>query len=102
MCIRDSFNTSCATTIAIVNNDGNTESTIQYSPTGVDIRSISDEGKESTATIDNNGLSFSSHDSAVMLGNTSQFRIKYDETSDTVQIQYFDGQNYITKAEYSR
>lgn len=97
-------NTASETTISIANNgeDSSAEPTISYSTTGFGIRSISDEGKESIATIDENGLSFSSDDSSVLFGNTSQFRMKYNTDTDTIQIQYFDGQNYITKAEYGR
>jgi hypothetical protein len=96
----DYFNTSCTTTISVYNIDS-IEPVIEYSPSGIDIRS-SLNGVESVATMNNTGLSFSSDDSAVMLGDTSQFRIRYNQDSDTIQIQYFDGQDYITKTEYGR
>ena len=91
------FETNCTTTVTITN-----QPTLTYSPSGLDIKSVSDTGKNSVARIDVDGLSFDSDESAVMLGTTSQFRIKYDTSSDTIQIQYFDGQNYVTKAEYGR
>lgn len=77
------------------------EDVLDYSPSSVGIRSISGNGVESVATIDVDGLSFNSDDSSVIMGD---YRIKYDEGTDTLQIQYFatfTGE-YITKREFGR
>lgn len=78
------------------------EDVLEFSVSGVTIRSVSSSGTESISTMDLTGLSFSSDESSVMFGNT--FRIKYDEDSDTIQIQHFDtnSNSYITKVEYGR
>ena len=93
----DYFETTCTATITLTK-----QPTLSYSPSGLDIKSVSDAGKESVARIDVDGLSFNSDESAVMFGTTSQFRIKYDQNSDTIKIQFYDGQTYVTKAEYGR
>lgn len=77
------------------------ENVVNYCASEVTLRSISSEGNESIATIDVNGLSFSSDESSIIF---SEFRIKYDEPSDTIQIQYLDTttDSYVTKREFGR
>ena len=96
--------TSASSLIDLGYVGGTLEKVVDYDTSSVGIRSVSTEGKESVATIDVDGLSFSSNDSAVILGSFSEFRIKYDEGTDTVQIQHLDdvsGQ-YVTKREFGR
>jgi len=78
-----------------------TENVVTYSSSDVAIRSISSTGEESIATIDVDGLSFSSDDSSIVF---SEFRIKFDEPTDTIQIQYYDTttSSYVTKREFGR
>lgn len=81
---------------------GTLEKVLDYGTQSVGIRSVSSVGgSESVATIDVDGLSFSSNDSAVIIGD---FRLKYDEMSDTVQVQHFDATSgeYVTKREFGR
>ncbi|CAM9711450.1 unnamed protein product [Sphacelaria rigidula] len=87
--------------------DGSLENVLSLDSSSVSIRSISGLGEESVATIDFDGLSFSSNESAVILGSLSLgslFRMKYDETSDTIQIQHLDQSSgeYYTKREFGR
>ena len=84
--------------------DGSVEKVLDYGSSSVGIRSVSNVGSESVATIDVDGLSFSSNESAVILGSFSEFRMKYDENSDTVQIQHLDDVSgeYVTKREFGR
>ena len=72
-----------------------------YSSSDVAIRSISSTGEESIATMDADGLSFSSDDSSIVF---SEFRIRFDEPTDTIQIQYYDALSgaYVTKREFGR
>lgn len=81
--------------------DGSLENVLSFDSSSMGIRSVSVSGAESVATIDFEGLSFDSNDAAVILG---QFRMKYDETSDTVQIQHLDETSgvYVTKREFGR
>lgn len=81
---------------------GTLEKVLDYGTQSVGIRSVSSVGgSESVATIDVDGLSFSSNDSAVILGD---FRLKYDEMSDTVQVQHLDATSgeYVIKREFGR
>lgn len=84
--------------------DGSLEKVLDYGSSSVGIRSVSQSGSESVATIDVDGLSFSSNESAVVLGSFSEFRMKYDENSDTVLIQHLDDVSgeYVTKREFGR
>ena len=105
------------------NGEGTLENVFQYSASAVTIRSVDttnaaidqdhdldpDQSQhqsqsQSVATFDINGMSFGSDDSAVILGKDGQFRIKYDEFSDTVQIQFLDTSlgEYVTKREFGR
>ena len=83
---------------------GSVEKVLDFGSSSLEIRSISQSGSESVATIDVEGLSFSSNDSAVILGSFSEFRMKYDENSDTVLIQHLDNVSgeYVTKREFGR
>lgn len=78
------------------------EDVLEFSPSGVTIRSVSSTGTGSISTMDLTGLSLSSDESSVIFGNS--FRIKYDEDSDAVHIQHLDTNSgsYITKVEYGR
>lgn len=98
----DVSETSASTLIDLGYVGGTLEKVVEYDTTSVGIRSVSASGKESVATIDVDGLSFSSNDSAVILGALGEFRIKYDEDTDTVQIQHLDGLRYVTKREFGR
>lgn len=87
--------------------DGSLEKVLDYGSSSVGIRSVSQSVSgvsESVATIDVEGLSFSSNESAVILGSFSEFRMKYDEDSDTVLIQHLDevSGEYVTKREFGR
>lgn len=78
------------------------EDVLQYSPKSVTIKSVDPEtNEEARTTLDVDGMSFSSDNSAVVMG---QFRIKYDEDSDSVQIQHLDSLTgeYNTKREFAR
>ena len=78
------------------------ENVLNYSSSDVNIRSISNTGEESIATINAEGLSFSSDDSAIIF--TDGWVLKYDEPTDTVQIKYYDTSSgiYVTKREFGR
>lgn len=97
----DFLQTAASSLIDLGYVDGTLEQVLEYDTSSVEIRSVSTEGKESVATIDVDGLSFSSNDSAVLLG---EFRMKYDEDTDTVQIQHLDvaSGEYVTKREFGR
>lgn len=94
--------------------DGSLQNVLDYGSSSVGIRSVSGSGADSgsivatTATIDFDGLSFSSNDAAVIIGSSSHgsssFRMKYDEASDTMQIQHLDENSgeYVTKREFGR
>lgn len=92
--------TSASSLVDLGYSDGTLQNVLDYSTSSINIRSVS-ENNNSVATIDVHGLSFSSNDSAVTLGN---FRIKYDDETDTIQIQHFDDQTglYVTKREFGR
>lgn len=98
----DFFETNGSSLIDLGNSDGNMEQVMGYDSSALQIRSLSTSGAESIATIDVNGLSFSSDESSVVFGSAAEFRIKYDDVSDTVQIQYLDGATYVTKREFGR
>lgn len=99
----DVSETSASTLIDLGYVGGTLEKVLEYDTSSVGIRSVSASGKESVATIDVDGLSFSSNDSAVILGALGEFRIKYDEDTDTVQIQHLGTSGtYVTKREFGR
>jgi len=97
----DFLQTTASSLIDLGYVDGTLEQVLEYDTSSVGIRSVSTEGTESVATIDVDGLSFSSNESAVLLG---EFRMKYDEDTDTVQIQHLDAVSgeYVTKREFGR
>ena len=78
------------------------ENVVNYSSSDVNIRSISSTGEESIATINVDGLSFSSDDSSINF--PGGWVIKFDEPTDTIQIQYYDtvSGTYVTKREFGR
>jgi len=102
----DENQTECSTSVSIGyvdnSNTRSLEDVIQYTPTGMDIRSVTDTGIESVSTMNVDGLSFNSDDVGVILGSSPQFRLFYDESSDTLQIQYMDTGTWVTKREFSR
>lgn len=75
---------------------------MQYSGESVDIHSVSSVGEQRTSRLDFEGLSFDSDEAAVVLGPFSEFRIKYDDVTDTLQIQRLQSGVYTTKVEYGR
>lgn len=89
----------CSTSSA---GDRVSQKCLQYSGRSVDIHSVSNAGEQRTSTLDFDGLSFDSDEAAVVLGPFSEFRIKYDDTTDTLQIQRLQGGVYTTKVEYGR
>lgn len=80
---------------------GTLEKVLTYGTQETGIRSVSPGGTESVATIDVQGLAFSSNESAIVIG---EFRLKYDEGSDAVHIQHLDkvSGEYRTKREFGR
>lgn len=105
--IVDFSQTSASSLVDLGYLDGTLENVLDYGTSSVGIRSVSTSGnvvKESIATIDVDGLSFSSNDSAVILGSFAEFRIKYDDNTDTIQIQHLNvnSGDYVTKREFSR
>lgn len=100
----DFLQTTASSLIDLGYVDGTLEKVLDFDTSSVSIRTVSTDGKESVATIDVDGLSFSSNDSAVILGSFSEFRMKYDETTDTIQIQHLDDVSgeYVTKREFGR
>lgn len=102
--IVDFSQTSASSLIDLGYLDGTLENVLDYGTSSVGIRSVSTGGNESIATIDVDGLSFSSNDSAVILGSLAEFRIKYDDNTDTIQIQHLNvnSGDYVTKREFGR
>lgn len=84
--------------------NGNLENVVDYESSHVGIRSLDQGGQESVATFDVEGLSFNSNESTVSFGETAEFRLRYDETSDTLQIQHRTDSSaeYVTKREFGR
>ena len=100
----DFSQTSASSLIDLGYFDGTLENVLDYGTSSVGIRSVSTSGNESIATIDVDGLSFSSNESAVILGSLAEFRIRYDDNTDTIQIQHLnvDSGDYVTKREFGR
>lgn len=105
----DENQTTCTTAVSMGHVDGtNTrsmEDVIQYTSSGVDIRSVSASGSESVSTMDIEGLSFNSDNVGVIIGaSPTQFRIFYDDSTESLQIQYMDTltSQWVTKREFSR
>jgi hypothetical protein len=84
--------------------NGTLENVLDYESSYVGIRSVEEGGQESVATISIEGLSFNSNESSVSFGALAEFRLKYEETSDTLQIQHRDESSgeYVTKREFGR
>lgn len=101
--VLNSSQTSGSSLIELGYSNYGLEKVLEYDSSRVDIRSVSKEGLESSATINVDGISFSSDESAVIFGTESEFRLKYDQASDTLQIQHLnDEKQYITKREFGR
>ena len=102
----DENQTACTTSVSIGyvdnSNTRSLEGVLEYTPAGMDIRSVTDAGVESISTMDIDGLSFNSDNVGVILGSTTQFRLFYDDSTETLQIQYMDTGAWVTKREFSR
>ena len=102
VCVAESCNTvdenatQCTSAISLCNGDG-MQPCLQYNGDSVSINSAS-----RVATVAFDGLSFDSDEAAVVLGPFSEFRIKYDNHTDTLQIQHLEEGVYSTKVEYGR
>lgn len=93
--------TACTSTVRLCTDDG-MQTCLEYNGEFVDIHSADDTTEECIATVNFDGLSFDSDEAAVILGPFSEFRIKYDDGTDTLQIQHLEGGVYNTKVEYGR
>ena len=103
----DENHTTCSTSMSIGYVDNSNTRTLEdvlvYAPTGMSIRSVTDAGVESVSTIDIDGLSFNSNNVGVILGESpTQFRLFYDDSTETLNIQYMDTGVWVTKREFSR
>lgn len=102
----DDLDTACVSTLQLGSVDSADARVVQdcitYSGESVAIHSVSAVGDENTATMNFDGLSFDSDEASVVLGPSSQFRIKYDNDKDTLQIQHLESTGYVTKVEYGR
>ena len=77
--------------------------TMDYDPSGVNIHSLDAGGTTlSSSNIDTSGLSFSSDDSSIFFGKSSQVRLSY--TDDKIVVQFMDRESgeYITKTQFER
>lgn len=102
----DEAQTACTTSVSIGYVDNSStrslENVLEYTPGGMNVRSVTDAGTESISTMDIDGLSFNSDNVGVILGSSTQFRLFYDDTTETLQIQYMDTGSWVTKREFSR
>ena len=92
--------TACTSAVRLCTDDG-MQTCLEYNGDFVGIHSA-DTTRECVATANFDGLSFDSDEAAVILGPFSEFRIKYDDGTDTLQIQHLEGGVYNTKVEYGR
>ena len=78
------------------------EKVLQYRSDETNIRSVNQVGEESIANINIEGISFSSDDSGLILGENAEFGIFYDSSTDKLQIKYYDtlSSQYVTKREF--
>ncbi|CAM9702222.1 unnamed protein product [Ectocarpus sp. 6 AP-2014] len=97
----DEHATKCTSTIKLGGDDG-MQSCLQYGGDMVAITTASSSAGERVATVDFDGLSFDHDEAAVVIGPFLEYRIKYDDESDTLQIQHLEEGEYITKVEYGR
>ena len=75
--------------------------TLKYCPTSVSIRAVS--GSEiNTSIVDNTGLSFSSDESSIFFGTSSQFKLSYE--NNKVLIMHLNPETglYKVKAQFER
>lgn len=102
----DENDTACAVSVNLSrvddSNNRSMQTCMQYGGESVGINAASSAGDITTSTINFEGLSFDSDDAAVVLGPFSEFRMKYDDASDTLQIQHLEDGVYKTKVQYSR
>ena len=81
------------------------EPTIQSTYNETIISAQDDVDATRSAVFRSTGLQFDNDDSAVYFGASQQFRIKFTEddgvSPDMLQIQYFDGTDYVSKTEFS-
>lgn len=75
--------------------------TFEYNPLGVNIHS-SLGTKLNSSTIDTTGLSFSSDESSIFFGKSSQSRISYIDEKIVVQFMDRKSGEYVTKAQFER
>ena len=93
--------TACTSAVRLCTGDA-MQTCLEYSGEFVGIHSADDTADECIATANFDGLSFDSDEAAVILGPFSEFRIKYDGSTDTLQIQHLEEGVYNTKVEYGR
>jgi len=102
----DENDTECVVSVNLsrVDDDDNRsmQTCLQYGGESVGIHAASSAGDATTSTINFEGLSFDSDDAAVVLGPFSEFRMRYDDATDTLQIQHLEDGVYKTKVQYSR
>lgn len=82
------------------------EPTIQSAYDYTSISAQDDDDATRSAVFRSTGLQFDNDDSAVYFGASQQFRLKFTEeevgvTPDTLKIEYFDGSDYVAKAEFT-
>lgn len=75
--------------------------TLDYDPSGVNIHSISGTTLNSSS-IDTTGLSFSSDDSSIFFGKSSQVKLSYIDDKIVVQFMNRESGEYVTKAQFER
>ena len=75
--------------------------TLKYGPSEVSIQSISGS-QINTSTVDSTGLSFSSDDSSIFFGTSSQFKLSY--VNDKILVMYLDKNTgmYTVKTQFER
>lgn len=102
----DGDDAACAVSLNLSRANGgdsrSMQTCVQYSGESVGIHAMSSTGEAITSNITFDGLAFDSDDAAVVLGPFSEFRMRYDDVTDTLQIQHLEGGVYKTKVEYSR
>ncbi len=77
--------------------------TMDYDPSGVNIHSLDPRGTTlNSSSIDTTGLSFSSDDSSIFFGKSSQVRLSYLDDQIVVQFIDRDSGEYVTKAQFER
>ncbi len=75
--------------------------TLDYDASGVRIHSVSGTVLNSSR-VDTTGLSFSSNDSSIFFGSSSQVRLAYSDDKILVQFRDGDTGEYVTKTQFER